>query len=117
MYISIEHMLKLTRGFKVPKNPVGRPKKTRFIKAQPEVSQFSPRGKPGRPHEIELSFDEYESLRLADYKKMPHNTAGKVMGISRQTFERIFTKARNKVADGIVNGKIIRIEGGKVRVG
>jgi len=117
MYISIEHMLKSNRGFKVPKNPVGRPIKTRYIKAQPGVSQFSPRGKPGRPHEIELSFDEYESLRLADYKKMPHNTAGKVMGISRQTFERILTKARNKVADGIVNGKIIRIEGGKVKVG
>ena len=99
------------------RKPIGRPAKTRYIKAEPAVSQFSPRGKPGRPHEIELSFDEYESLRLADYKKMPHNTAGKVMGISRQTFERILTKARNKVADGIVNGKIIRIEGGKVKVG
>jgi uncharacterized protein len=101
----------------VAKKPVGRPVKTRYIKAQPEVAQFSPRGKPGRPNEIDLAMDQYEALRLADYKLMTHNAAGKVMGISRQTFERILKKARNNVADGIVNGKIIRIEGGKIKVG
>jgi len=95
----------------------GRPTKTRYIKAQPEVAQFSPRGKAGRPNEIEITFDEYEAFRLADHKRMPHNAAGKIMGISRQTFERILKKARNKVADGITNGKIIRIEGGVVHVG
>jgi uncharacterized protein len=102
---------------RVARKPVGRPVKTRYIKAQPEVAQFSPRGKAGRPNETDLTMDQYEALRLADYKLTPHNTAGKVMGISRQTFERILKKARNKVADAIVNGKIIRIEGGKVKVG
>jgi len=97
--------------------PKGRPIKTRYIKAEPVVAQFSPRGKPGRPNEIEITFDEYEAFRLADHKMMPHSAAGKVMGISRQTFERILKKARNKVADGISNGKILRIEGGKVKVG
>ncbi len=109
--------LKEIGGIGVLRKPIGRPIKTRYIKAEPEVIQFSPRGKPGRPHEIDLCFDEYEALRLADHKNMPHNAAGKIMGISRQTFERILKKARNKVADGIVNGKIIRIEGGQVKVG
>jgi len=101
----------------VGRKPIGRPIKTRYIKAEPEIIQFSPRGRPGRPDEVELSMDQYEALRLADHKQMPHNAAGKIMGISRQTFERILKKARNKVADGIVNGKIIRIEGGQVKVG
>jgi uncharacterized protein len=101
----------------VARKPVGRPVKTRYIKAEPEVAQFSPRGRAGRPDEVELPIDQYEALRLADYKLTPHSAAGKVMGISRQTFERILKKARNKVADAIVNGKIIRIEGGKVKVG
>jgi uncharacterized protein len=109
--------LKVIGGIRVPRKPIGRPIKTRFIKAEPEIIQFSPRGRAGRPDEVELPIDQYEALRLADHKLMPHNAAGKVMGISRQTFERILKKARNKVADGIVNGKIIRIEGGKVKVG
>jgi len=95
----------------------GRPVKLRYVKAEPKIIQFSPRGRPGRPDEIELPIDQYEALRLADYKNVPHNAAGKIMGISRQTFERILKKARNRIADGIVNGKIIRIEGGQVRVG
>jgi len=109
--------LKELGGMVVGRKPIGRPIKTRYIKAEPDIIQFSPRGRPGRPDEVELSMDEYETLRLADYKLTTHNAAGKIMGISRQTFERILKKARNKVADGIVNGKIIRIEGGQVKVG
>jgi len=110
-------MLIINRGFKLALKRRGRPIKTRYIKAEPVVAQFSPRGKPGRPNEIELAIDQYEVLRLADYKNVPHNTAGKIMGISRQTFERILKKARKNVADGIINGKILRIEGGTVKVG
>lgn len=95
----------------------GRPLKRRYVKQEPYVVQFSPRGRPGRPNEVELTIDQYEALRLADCKNMPHATAGKIMGISRQTFERILKKARNRVADGIINGKILRIEGGHIKVG
>jgi predicted DNA-binding protein (UPF0251 family) len=101
----------------MPAKKAGRPSKTRYIKACPTISQFSPRGKAGRPNEIELAIDQYESIRLADYKAMPHAACGKIMGISRQTFERILRNARNKIADAIVNGKIIRIERGKVKIG
>ena len=97
--------------------PRGRPAKTRYVKAEPNVAQFSPRGKPGRPNEVELTIDQFEALRLADYKDTPHVVAGKFMGVSRQTFERILKKARNKVADGLINGKIIKITGGQFKVG
>lgn len=97
--------------------PKGRPIKTRYVKANPIVTQFSPRGKPGRPDEVELNIDEFEALRLIDCKGMKQWQACRFMAISRPTLTRILKKARNKVADGIVNGKIIRIEGGKVKVG
>ena len=97
--------------------PKGRPKKTRLIKAEPGVVQFSPRGRAGRPDEVELSVEEFEALRLGDYKNTNHKLAGTFMGVSRQTFERILKKARNKVADGLINGKIIRIQGGQFKVG
>lgn len=97
--------------------PRGRKKKIRFVKGEPKVSQFSPRGRPGRPDEIELTVDQLEAIRLADYKNATHTGAGKLMGISRQTFERILKEARKKVADALVNGKIIRVTGGSFKVG
>jgi uncharacterized protein len=38
------------------------------------------------------------------------------MGISRQTFGRIIESARKKIADVLINGKALKIEGGEVSV-
>lgn len=97
--------------------PRGRPKKKRLIKGEPKIGQFSPRGRPGRPDEVALSIDQYEAIRLADYSCMEQSQACKLMGISRQTFGRILKQARKKLADGLINGKIIRFEGGQVQIG
>ncbi len=96
--------------------PLGRPNKTRIIKKNPEIGQFSPRGKAGRPHEIHITLDQFEALRLADYLQSQQIEAAKFMGISRQTFGRILKEARKRLANGLVNGKIIKIEGGKIRL-
>ncbi len=91
----------------------GRPKKYRIVKLDPRISQFSPRGKPGRPDEVELKMDEFEALRLADYQGLNQKEAAKSMRISQQTFSRILTKARKQVAKGITTGSTIRIQGGQ----
>jgi len=62
--------------------------------------------------ENRLAIDECEALRLADYKGLSHEEAGEEMGVSRATFGRIIENARKTVADALVNGKAIRIEGG-----
>jgi len=59
--------------------------------------------------EINLDHDELESLRLADFLAYSHEKAASEMKISRATFGRILEIARKKVADGILNGKSIRI--------
>ena len=96
--------------------PKGRPKKTRLVKKDPKIKQFSPRGRPGRPDEIQLKTEELEALRLADYMQKDQKNAAKSMGISQQTFSRILIKARKIVADGLINGKIIKVEGGSYRL-
>jgi len=95
----------------------GRVKKVRYIQKMPQISQFSPRGKPGRPDEVELLVDQYETLKLADFQGYSQAEGAKEMGISRPSFGRILRKARNTVADALVNGKIIRIRIGDVQVG
>lgn len=90
----------------------GRPKKYRIIRIDPRISQFSPRGRPGRPEEANLTMDEYEAMRLSDYAQLSQKEAAKSMNISQQTFSRILKRAHKVISDGIVNGKIIRIQGG-----
>ena len=90
----------------------GRPKKYRRIHKDPKICRFSPRGKAGRPDEIDLTMDEYESVRLVDYLGKRQKEAARLMHISQQTFSRILNRARRAVADMVVNGKIMRIQGG-----
>ncbi len=92
--------------------PRGRPKKYRIVHQDPRISQFSPRGKPGRPEEIDLAMDEFEAIRLADFKGLDQEKAAESMHISQQTFSRILKRAHKAIADAIVQGKIIKIQGG-----
>ena len=95
----------------------GRRKKIRYIQKMPKILQFSPRGKPGRPDEIELKIDEYEALKLADFQGYNQSEGALAMGISRASFGRILRNARSIMADALVNGKIIRIRTSDVQVG
>ncbi len=88
----------------------GRPIKYRIVRVDPKISQFSPRGRAGRPDEVNLGTDEYEAVRLFDYTGLSQKEAAKSMNVSQQTFSRILKRAHKTVSDAIVNGKIIRIK-------
>ena len=94
-----------------------RPRKDRYVAFNPEVSYFKPRGIPMfELEEIQLTVDEREAIRLADMLGMSHEEAGRQMGVSRATFGRITQQARRKVADALINGKAINVEGGNFRI-
>lgn len=87
-----------------------RPKKTRKIRCNPSAYYFKPRGIPIiELEETVLEDDELEAIRLADFMSFSHEEAAGKMKISRATFGRIVHSARSKIADGILNGKAIRI--------
>jgi len=88
-----------------------RPKKCRHIKCQPNAYYFKPRGIPLVDlQEVVLTIDEFEAIRLADYKRLYHNEAAAEMRISRATFGRILAQARRKVSDALISGKALKIE-------
>ena len=92
-----------------------RPKKLRWITGQPGVTYFKPQGVPLRfLSQVCLEVDELESLKLADLEGLSQKEAADQMNVSRATFGRIVMQARQKVADALVHGKAIRIEGGEV---
>ncbi|AEJ18837.1 DUF134 domain-containing protein [Gracilinema caldarium] len=91
-----------------------RPIIDRRIRTVPSVTLFQPAGfcHQHEPADVVLSLDEFEALRLADYEGLYQEAAALQMGISRQTFGRIIESGRKKVADALVNGKVLRVEGG-----
>ncbi|MFA5156622.1 MAG: DUF134 domain-containing protein [Candidatus Omnitrophota bacterium] len=95
-----------------------RPKKTRWIKCAPQERCFKPLCRPlSKLEDVFLSLDEFEAVRLACLEGLKQVDAARKMKISRPTFSRILTAAQNKIADGLVNIKAIRIEGGCCQVG
>lgn len=92
-----------------------RPCKYRCISGQPASVIFKPAGIPAASLEwVQLNLDEFESLRLIDHLGLEHEQAASQMGVSRPTVTRIYAVARKKVADALVLGQALRIEGGPV---
>jgi len=85
---------------------------------EPLVNYFFPVGVPASPvEEVVLKIEELEAIRLKDYLSLDQEDGAVMMGISRPTFQRIVTEAHQKIADALITGKIIRIEGGNYCLG
>ena len=92
-----------------------RPKCRRHICGMPDKNYFKPRGIPTVDlEEVNLTLDEFEAVRLADYEHLYQEDAATRMNISRQTFGRIIEMAHKKIADVLINGKALKIDGGAV---
>lgn len=90
-----------------------RPFKYRCIECKPQADYFKPRGIPvSELEEINLTMDEFEAIRLADLKGLYQEEAAEKMKVSRQTFGNIIDSAHKKIAETIVKGKALKIEGG-----
>jgi predicted DNA-binding protein (UPF0251 family) len=90
-----------------------RPLKSRRVSFLPEANYFKPAGVPLRLlDEVTLSVEEAEAVRLKDLEGLAQTPSAEKMNISRSTFQRVLASARRKIADALLNGKAVRIEGG-----
>jgi uncharacterized protein len=95
---------------------VARPPQCRRVEGHPPAAFLKPAGIPTRfLDQAVMTLDEFEALRLADHLGLDQEQAAGRMEVSRPTFGRILESAHRKVADVLVNGKALRIEGGHVR--
>jgi len=77
------------------------------------VTYFKPAGIPLRAlEEVCLSVEEAEAIRLKELEGLEQEQGAEKMNISRSTFQRVLASGRQKMADALLNGKAIRIEGG-----
>lgn len=89
-----------------------RPRKCRKVCCLPSANEFVPI-KGGESNEtVIMTVDEYETIRLVDHQGFSQEECGSYMHIARTTVQQIYTSARKKIADALVEGLPLRIEGG-----
>lgn len=90
-----------------------RPRKSRKIGNPPKMKGFRPFGLPlCKIGSVQLTFEEYETIRLINYEMLDQEQAAEQMNVSRPTLTRIYNKALKTISQAFVEGKAIVIEGG-----
>lgn len=94
-----------------------RPRKWRKVCCLPDSSRFGPLDSPtNAANSINMTVDEYEAIRLIDLEGLTQEECASQMDISRTTVQGIYFEARKKIAQSLVNGKILFIEGGEYQL-
>jgi predicted DNA-binding protein (UPF0251 family) len=83
----------------------------------PEINRFGPLDSAAISEEnVIMTVDEYETIRLIDLEGFTQEECAAQMNIARSTVQGIYITARKKLAESLVNGKILLIEGGEYRL-
>ena len=94
-----------------------RPRKWRTVCRLPDIERFGPLGKAVPEDQvIYMTVEEYETIRLIDLIGLTQEECAAQMNVARTTVQSIYATARQKLADAIVNGKVLRIAGGDYRL-
>jgi predicted DNA-binding protein (UPF0251 family) len=94
-----------------------RPRKKRMLSRMPRPAIYKPAGVPlDQLRQVSLLQEELEALRLADLEGLTQVQAAEEMGVSRSTFQRVVAQARRRVAQALVQGYALQIEGGTFEV-
>ncbi len=94
-----------------------RPRKWRKVCCLPDVNRFGPLDPPvDNEYFVIMSVDEYETIRLIDLEGLTQEECSNQMNVARTTVQGIYQEARKKIAESLVNGKVLRIEGGEYKL-
>ena len=96
---------------------MARPRKMRRVCFLPKEDEYGPiNSKIQKDEIIIMSVDEYETIRLIDFEDMTQEECSIRMNVARTTVQRIYFDARKKLANSLVNGLVLRIEGGDFKL-
>ena len=93
-----------------------RPKKCRSVCQLPKTISFSPEGLSEAKEVVILTVEEYETIRLIDKEGLSQEQCSERMQVARTTVQQIYADARKKLADVLVEGLPLRIQGGDYRL-
>jgi len=96
---------------------MARPMKWRKVCCLPEINKFGPLDiSADTENYVIMTVDEYETIRLIDLEGFTQEECAAQMNVARSTVQGIYNEARKKLAESLVNGKVLLIEGGEYRL-
>lgn len=93
-----------------------RPVKCRRVCCLPRTQEFAPVNGCCGMAPVELTVDEFETIRLIDKEGLSQEECSVRMEVARTTVQQIYTSARRKLADALVDGRVLKIGGGEYRI-
>jgi predicted DNA-binding protein (UPF0251 family) len=94
-----------------------RPRKCRRVCCLPDCNRFGPLDCAADVvQSIKMAVDEYETIRLIDLEGLTQEMCSVQMNVARTTVQLIYNDARKKLADALVHGKVLYIEGGEYQL-
>ena len=92
---------------------MSRPRIPKRICDVPGVDTLTPSGRLGPSQEVVvMSVEEYEVIRLIDHQELNQEQCAEVMGVARSTVQRLYNTARKKIAESLIDVKVLKINGG-----
>ncbi|MCD7982316.1 MAG: DUF134 domain-containing protein [Clostridiales bacterium] len=95
---------------------MARPTKCRIICQFPQTLEFTPEKSGDGKDPVIVTVDEFETIRLIDKEGLSQEQCCRRMQVARTTVQKIYDSARKKLADALVDGRPLRIEGGRYRI-
>ncbi len=89
-----------------------RPIKRKLVCALPEYNLYAPVNSTSSPGVVIMSIEEFEAIRLIDFESLDQEHCAERMEVGRSTVQRLYNEARRKIAESLVLGKTLKIEGG-----
>lgn len=89
-----------------------RPKKCRKICGIPKCCQFAPVTAADNAEAVEMTYDEFETIRLIDYLDYNQEQCAQQMGVARTTVQAVYNEARKKLAKVLIEERALNIRGG-----
>jgi predicted DNA-binding protein (UPF0251 family) len=93
-----------------------RPQKCRRICSAPKQRNFHAENDQNQEHTIEITLEEFETVRLIDYENMTQEECAAQMLVARTTVQRIYNSARKKISAFIIEGGNLKISGGNYQI-
>lgn len=97
---------------------MSRPRKYRRVCGLPATNLFGPVEGccTQSANHIVMSVEEFEAIRLIDLQGLMQEECATQMKVARTTVQRIYNEARRKIAQSLVEGQMLRVEGGNFQV-
>ena len=93
-----------------------RPRKWKNVCCLPENKTYGPLDETKQREPINMSVEAYETIRLIDLEGLTQEACAERMQVARATVQKLYVEARHIIAQSLVFGHLIQIEGGDYKL-